>query len=214
MQKSIPFSSLLFSSCCSIVIPPVTLTGEKTVIEKQILGEEREIEPDMWLLSSARTSTLEKIERELTEEERKKLFQEDYLRFQAIAILEVFEEKLALLKKDGVVGENQEGLITNLLEVEEVRKELPDKILEKYNPRYEKDPEKGKPYRMLIATVKEINRARKLLAKAYLLRKKREDPKYEAKLEDILKLFQKKNYTLASPGEYLQDPKGNWYKKP
>jgi hypothetical protein len=48
-----PLTSWIFDkSCISVDIPPITLTSEKTAIEKQILGEKTEISPDGWLIIS------------------------------------------------------------------------------------------------------------------------------------------------------------------
>ena len=44
------------SSCISIVPPPVNLTGEKTSVERQIVGDYEEIEKDAWAISSVKTS--------------------------------------------------------------------------------------------------------------------------------------------------------------
>ncbi len=48
-----PLTSWIFDkSCISVDIPPITLTSEKTIIEKQLLGENIEIAKDGWLLST------------------------------------------------------------------------------------------------------------------------------------------------------------------
>lgn len=46
-----PLLSWIFDkSCISVDIPPITLTTEKTVLEKQILGEKTELMPDGWII--------------------------------------------------------------------------------------------------------------------------------------------------------------------
>ncbi len=48
-----PLTSWIFDkSCISVDIPPITLTSEKTSIERQILGEKNELYPDGWLIVS------------------------------------------------------------------------------------------------------------------------------------------------------------------
>ncbi|GIX42372.1 MAG: hypothetical protein KatS3mg129_2105 [Leptospiraceae bacterium] len=49
-----PLTSWIFDkSCISVDVPPITLTSEKTAIEKQILGEKTELYPDGWLIISS-----------------------------------------------------------------------------------------------------------------------------------------------------------------
>ncbi len=66
MKKLIPlifvFISAIYSGCkstpsCLTVVPPeINLTGEKTVIERQIIGDYKEIEKDAWIISSVKSS--------------------------------------------------------------------------------------------------------------------------------------------------------------
>ena len=44
-------------SCITVVPPTINLTGEKTVIERQIVGDYRELEKDAWSISSVKTTT-------------------------------------------------------------------------------------------------------------------------------------------------------------
>jgi hypothetical protein len=48
-----PLTSWIFDkSCIAVDVPPITLTSEKTSIERQILGEKTELYPDGWLIVS------------------------------------------------------------------------------------------------------------------------------------------------------------------
>lgn len=48
-----PLLSWLFDkSCISVDVPPITLTTEKTIFEKQILGEKTELLPEGWIILS------------------------------------------------------------------------------------------------------------------------------------------------------------------
>lgn len=48
-----PLLSWLFDkSCISVDVPPITLTTEKTILEKQILGEKTELMPEGWIILS------------------------------------------------------------------------------------------------------------------------------------------------------------------
>ncbi|MCS7204881.1 MAG: hypothetical protein NZ853_04230 [Leptospiraceae bacterium] len=49
-----PLTSWIFDkSCISVDVPPITLTSEKTAIEKQILGEKTELVPEGWIITSS-----------------------------------------------------------------------------------------------------------------------------------------------------------------
>jgi len=43
-------------SCIEITPPDINLTGERTVIERQVIGDYRELEKDAWIVSSVQTS--------------------------------------------------------------------------------------------------------------------------------------------------------------
>ncbi len=46
-----PLLSWIFDkSCISVDIPPITLTTEKTILEKQIIGERTELIPEGWII--------------------------------------------------------------------------------------------------------------------------------------------------------------------
>ena len=81
------FGSLVRTgSCISIDLPPITLTPERTAAERQLLGEEQELEKDGWLIASAQSSLpYEKSPvadaRGLPEEIRRLHREEDLLRF-------------------------------------------------------------------------------------------------------------------------------------
>lgn len=43
-------------SCIAIALPPITLTPERTAAERQLIGEDRELEKNGWLIASARST--------------------------------------------------------------------------------------------------------------------------------------------------------------
>lgn len=48
-----PLTSWIFDkSCLSVDLPPITLTSEKTALERQILGDKTELLPNGWLITS------------------------------------------------------------------------------------------------------------------------------------------------------------------
>ncbi|MCS6984932.1 MAG: hypothetical protein NZM25_07405 [Leptospiraceae bacterium] len=203
--------AFFLSGCCSIVIPPVTLTGSKTAAERQIIGESAELEKDVWLVASARTASRVKLDYR-DENESATQFVEGGYAYEAFLILDTFEKKLKELKKDRVVGENNRGLVSNLLL--EKNYTVPENIRQKYDEKLKDDLDKGLPYRTLVETVEQINRARLLLARAYIENQKKANPNFKAKEEEIL-VSQKASYQEAAlKGEMIQLDDGRWIAKP
>jgi len=193
----------------TIVVPPVTITGSKTATEKQIIGEQTELEKDVWMISSARTTESAELETRPAEE-RKAIETENTEIYRAFLKFEMFSKQLAELKKDRVVGENNKGLISNLF-TEKVN--ISDEMKKKYDPALADEPDLGRPYRTLIATVKEINEGRQLAAKGYVKTQKRLSKEFKAKESEIL-LAQREKYQAATlRGEFIQLPTGKWMNK-
>ena len=56
-QLSDPVTGVLKrGSCISIDLPPITLTPERTAAERQLIGENRELESQGWLIASSQSS--------------------------------------------------------------------------------------------------------------------------------------------------------------
>lgn len=209
-KKSFLALPFFLGGCCSIVIPPVTLTGSKTAVEKQILGDSAELEKDVWMVASARTAS--RVKMDYSEEEtQKETVEEKGLAYEAFLILETFGKKLRELKKDRVVGENNKGLLSNLLL--EKNWQVSTEIRQKYDEKLKDDIDKGLPYRTLIETVEQVNRARRLLAQAYIENQKKANPKFSATEQEVLLLQKIKYHENALKGEILQADDGRWYIK-
>jgi len=84
-------------SCFSIDIPPITLTPARTAAERQLIGEDREIEKDGWLLASARSTTRANDSGALRDTRR--LYRE-------LAVIEFYENPLRQYAREGVLGED------------------------------------------------------------------------------------------------------------
>ena len=206
------FTLCLFTSyfvSCTVIIPPITLTGSKTAIEKQIIGEDNEIEEDVWLISSVKTVQGKK-EQELSSKKAKDS-KKNSLTYKAIAILDVFEPYLSKLKKDLVVGEDQNGFVSNLFLEKKVNP--PKEAYKKYDAKLAQDPEKGRPYRMLIETVKQVNKARNMLVKGYIIHQKNKNRDYKPNRISLLQEMRLKYQSLTLPGRYIQKSNGVWERK-
>ncbi len=201
-------TALLVQGCCSIVIPPVTLTGSKTAIEKQIVGEQEDLEKDIWLLASAKTA--QNVQEGSTRDGETVVPPDVSLMYEALMILDAYSDSLAGLKKDGVVGESNKGEIINLFGVSAIT--LSDKLKAKYNPELENELDEGKPYRTLISTVSEVNRARGMMIDAYIGQQLRlgSNP---ATRDELMKMQADRFRTAAISGEYIQSDSGDWTRK-
>ena len=201
-------SLILKTTSCTIILPPVTVTGTRTAAEKQIIGEQTELEKDVWMISSAKTTSHASLDVETKKEAEKR--QEDTFAYEALAILDHFRENLRQLKADRIVGENNKGLISNLRD-ENV--EIADEIRKKYNPELADDYEKGLPIRTLTETVKQINIAREMLIKGYIENQKLKNPSYKPDMKELNNLQKQKYQEAALQGEYVQNDAGKWNQK-
>jgi uncharacterized protein YdbL (DUF1318 family) len=86
-------------SCCWIAPPDINLTGQKTVIERQIVGDYRELEKDAWVVSSVKTNMAGRGTGR------------DEEIFSAFRTREELNAVVRKYKDDGAVGENQSGLL-------------------------------------------------------------------------------------------------------
>lgn len=215
LRNLLSFILLVFISnaCCSIVIPPVTLTGSKTAVERQIIGEENELEEDVWMISSAKTTS--EVEIQTSDENKQTLKREENRQiYRAFVLLDVFSPRLRELKEKHVVGENNEGFVEPIVSVPGVQ--LEGLVKERYNPELASDPDRGEYYRNLEETVKMINKARRLLIEGYITRKKQSDSSFkatEAYRKELYKLQKQKYHSSTLKGEYIQTDSGKWVRK-
>ena len=197
---------------CAIVIPPITFTGTKTATEKQIIGEQTELEEDVWMISSAKTtSEVDVGSDDESTSNRRAVEEENRHTYLAFSILDIYSEYIAELKKDRVVGENQKGLLSNLMSVKFI--EISDEIREKYNKEYRNDKIRGKSYNMLIKTIEQVNIARGHLVEGYIVNQKRVNPKFKPNKKEMYARLKDRYHKAALKGEYIQNDKGVWEKK-
>ncbi|NOY79054.1 MAG: YdbL family protein [Calditrichaeota bacterium] len=138
MKKVIGFGLLAILSVglysCSIKAPEVTITGEKTTLEKQVEGTYQEIENDADMVASTRA----------LEGKRKPVMSiEKRLVLKAIQNRKFNQDDVEEFKRMGIFGENNQGLL-------EIRN--PDKL--------EKNPELKKRALMIL---NEENHDRKII---------------------------------------------------
>jgi len=96
------FISGVILSSCSIKAPEVTVTGEKTALENQVIGTFEKIENETWLVASVRSSGKRK-KTDISAEQQRVL---EAVRNRKFNLDEINE-----YKHDGIVGENNHGLL-------------------------------------------------------------------------------------------------------
>jgi len=113
---------ILFS--CTIKIPDIKVTGEKTALENQILGEYNKVKEDAWMMASQRGSgkvEIPKDKKEIIEAVRNREFNKDDVdEFKSIGL---FGEK-----PDGLLG-----LVDSSIATTEQSQEYADKIFAEEN---------------------------------------------------------------------------------
>ncbi len=172
--------ALLLIAGCTVKTPQVTFTSERTALEKQILGEYRTIEEDALMITSMRSSDSAAVV--IPPSKR--------------AVLEAFAERrfnaddIEDFKKDGVVGENTEGLLTILP-----------------TDKYRDDPE----YRRLVdRIVAEENRDREIIMDRIVEVSSSVNP---FDRDAVRKVFARMNREASPPGTFIQTPEGRWVRK-
>jgi len=179
-------SQITFFGCFSLLKPPpITFTQSQTAAERQMIGENKEIESDGWLLSSIKTSAIGPVEWKKDKlEEFKSLEQtEDYkVLFKIILHTTPEIKKLKTLK---YIGENLQGYLSI---IEDKRDPSFDKIYPSQNDK--------KRIKELIALVNETRN------KLFNLIK---DSKNKITTKEYLK--------TVEFGEYYEEKKGVWILK-
>jgi uncharacterized protein YdbL (DUF1318 family) len=195
----LPFVAILLLSC-SIKPPEVTITGEKTALERQLLGEHRRLPEEVWSVGAVNTSSIippglsDSLEIPLTGEAETTLVEEyspgrlRYLRAEASRIFN--QDDVEDFKKRGVVGENNRGYL-----------EVVDSTALGGEP----------ALASLVARVlPEENRSRRVIMEWYV--SLRQDLT-EEDLPTVEASFAEHNRERASPGEFIQDREGSWKRK-
>lgn len=171
-------------SCIDINPPVINLTGEKTVIERQIVGDYMELEKDAWTLSSIKTTAGRK--------NTSGRISGDSELFKFLKVREFHFDKIKEYKSEGAIGEGSSGYIRYM----ETKK-------------YESSPAEKK---ILLTVIDEENRARGgIFSRSVFLSKGSEPSKGE--IESFGKGFAEEQRGLSAKDEWIQDNSGNWGRK-
>ncbi len=93
---------LFILSGCSIKAPEVRVTGEKTALEREVLGAYHQMEEDTWMIASTRAAK---------GEDKVKISPEKRRVLQALQEQKFNKDDIDEFKQEGYVGENNEGFL-------------------------------------------------------------------------------------------------------
>ena len=173
-------------SCCLISVPKINLTGQRTVIERQIVGDYKEIEEDAWATSSLQTTVQQS-------KSKKTAAGGDRELFAAMKIREYHKDRIREYKNEGVIGES----FTGYIEYRSVKKYDKDKVLK----------------RRLNSLIKEENYARTTIFKRqYYSANKKEANKLQYKMWGGT-YFSKEQEKKSAKGDWLKRKSGRWVQK-
>lgn len=173
----------VFSGC--IVSPPkVRLTGEKTLVENQVIGEYREIEPDAWAVSSAKTG--------VQRQKSSSTVAGDETIFNAMKIRSLNDERIRSYKNEGALGETASGLVAY---------HTADK--------YEKEEVLKKN---ILVLADEENKARESIFRQSAVIAGKTQP-VAADIDAVAKRFAAEQRDLAKKNDWIRESNGTWTRK-
>ena len=168
---------------CSVKAPELTVTGEKTALENQILGTYQQIESDSYVIASTRAVGKSGSNAPAVSDQKRQVLD-------AVQNRKFNKDDIDELKRDKVVGENNQGFL-EILPLE----------------RYQHDLE----YKSLVdRLVAEENRDRQVDYERVLTVNQSASEAGEGKVSEI---FAKLNYDNTEPGTMVQTADGNWVEK-
>jgi hypothetical protein len=182
------FIIININNCFSLLKPPaITFTQSPSSAEKQIIGDNKELESDGWLLSSIKTSAIGPVEwrRENFDEFESTEIANEYKLYLKIILHTTPEiKKLKQLKYLGEALNGSLAIIEN-----------------KRDPKFDK----------VYSTIEEINRVKDLVSLVNDTRQKIKDIR-----KKIINYDKSKVYTYLNTveyGEYFEEKKGIWILK-
>jgi len=122
MKKIILLISAIAISSCTVKIPDIRITGEKTALENQVMGDYAKIKEDAWMIASERGAG----DLNITADRRDVV--------EAVRDREFLKDDVTELKIKGILGENPNGLleIVDRDELEKLDKIFRDNALRVY----------------------------------------------------------------------------------
>lgn len=178
----ISFSCASSPSCISVTPPKISFTGKQSAIERQIVGEYKEIEKDAWIVSSIKTT----ISRSKSSES---LSAGDKELYRALKVIEFHQMKIRSYKNEGALGESYNGYIS-------------------YRPinKYERNKHEKE---ILFKIIDEENRARLTVFKRTLFLRLKRQPA-EDEISSFGQSFAREMRAMGQKGDWVQNKNSNW----
>ncbi|MCW7489292.1 DUF1318 domain-containing protein [Leptospira meyeri] len=193
MKRLIILSLLLgCKSFLNLKVPPITITNAQTAAEKQMVGEDRELEKEGWMIASIQSSSNGRSNRE-------KLATDDSdpdIKAHRIRLNYLMPE-LKRYKMHGIVGETPVGLV----KLNPLASGLPSYA------QYE-IPAKRKRVEDVVLF---LNESRKIIWEKEILNQKKKGKK-EEELIQFKQTLLDEYYKSVSAGEYYETINGRWEK--
>lgn len=187
----------LFSNCLTLKPPAITFTQTQTAAEKQMLGGEKDIEKDGWIISSIRTSSSgsEIWEKQVLDKDIHDQDMDDST-FIALRKLSYLSGEMREYKKKGFIGESLDGTvkINPIIKESKFQKEFPA-----LKPRIED-------------LLKNINESRQVVYNKRIQLMEKEKFK-EQEIPKIKSNYLLKYYKSVEDGEFYESKQNSWTKK-
>jgi uncharacterized protein YdbL (DUF1318 family) len=181
-------TALICTACvavgCAVSPPAIHLTGDRTLVENQIIGEYREIEPDAWTVSSVQT--------DVQRQKGLPAVSSDELLVNAMKVRELNEGAIREYKTEGVVGESFQGYCEYI-----------------QSEKYEKENAVKK---RLLGIVEDENRARRVIFERSIVSTGVERPSGE-EIAIFGQRFAKDEQSRALVNDWIQGSNGKWRQK-
>ncbi len=174
-----------FPSCISVTPPKIQFTGNKTAVERQIVGEYRELEKDAWMISSVRTSGGKAAVSAAPPSD-------DPVLYKALKVLEYHRMKIRSYKNESAVGESATGYVSYIRQ-----------------PRYENDPMSRE---IVLRVIANENEARKTVFARSLASSLKRDPD-ENEIAAFGRQYAAEMQAAAQKNDMIEDQAGRWMKK-
>jgi hypothetical protein len=193
MRNLINLLFLLATTYCQLRPPPITFTQTQTAAEKQMIGEEKELEKDGWLISSIKSSSSgpDDWKRETVEEFPDPAKRKEY--YTLVRIIAYTAPEIKKLKGYSVIGEGLDGSLHTL----NVSRDT------KFEQEY-KTPEQKKKMEDIINLVNATRKKIREFKQEMPSSKDKKEPEPKSNLE---------YYNNSFEGEYIEIKKGQWEKK-
>ncbi len=179
-------------SCISFDIPPITLTPVQTAVERQLLGENVQIDPDGWLLHSAQSANYtDRSSGQGTHKGNTKISSQIRRYYIEIGVLEYYEKAVNDYRIRQILGEGFDGKIR-----------LVPYIFSKQGNKEERN--------IALLTAQEVNRSREWLYQYQLKKIDYTNKKAIAKIQNKY-LYQHFQAARKRSGEWAYSMDKKWF---